>query len=222
MESNLFAGVKALKGEREREWVLIPEEEQRLLQECDNRPQRRKYLRHLVLFALNTGMRESEIFKLKIANIHLDKRYIDVVDTKNGIDRAVPINDTLMAVSSDIDLMEGLNAVCGIPNGEHLFCNDKGKRLTVLTNAFWKAVEEAGLFRYERDSNGRESKEKLRFHGLRHTFGSRLGMSGADVKTIMEIMGHKTFAMSMRYQHPTPTHKLKAVIGIDRLYMQSF
>jgi len=40
-------------------------------------------------------------------------------------------------------------------------------------------------------------------------------MAGADLKTIMEIMGHKTPKMSMRYQHPTSAHKLQAVKKID-------
>ena len=42
---------------------------------------------------------------------------------------------------------------------------------------------------------------RFRFHDLRHTFGSRLGMAGTDIKTIIEIMGHKTYVMAMRYQH---------------------
>ena len=40
-------------------------------------------------------------------------------------------------------------------------------------------------------------------------------MAGVDYKTIMEIMGHKTPKMSMRYQHPTPVHKLGAVKNLD-------
>ena len=55
----------------------------------------------------------------------------------------------------------------------------------------------------------------FRFHDLRHTFGSRLGMAGTDLKTIMEIMGHKTHVMAMWYQHPSPDHKLKAVRNLD-------
>ena len=81
----------------------------------------------------------------------------------------------------------------------------------------------AGLYHNRTDANGKpitddEGKpkiERFRFHDLRHTFGSRLGMAGADLKTIMEIMGHKTPKMSMRYQHPTPAHKLKAVKKLD-------
>jgi len=49
--------------------------------------------------------------------------------------------------------------------------------------------------------NAHEKKlNNFRFHDLRHTFGSRLGMDGMDLKTIMEIMGHRTHKMAMRYQ----------------------
>ncbi len=65
-----------------------------------------------------------------------------------------------------------------------------------------------------------EKDVRFRFHDLRHTFGSRLGMAGFDLKTIMEIMGHKTTKVAMRYQHPSPDHKLKAVQSLDRISKQ--
>ena len=42
-------------------------------------------------------------------------------------------------------------------------------------------------------------------------------MAGADLKTIIEIMGHKTVKVAMRYQHPAPDHKLNAVKILDQL-----
>jgi hypothetical protein len=41
-------------------------------------------------------------------------------------------------------------------------------------------------------------------YSLRHTFGTRLGESGADAFTIMRVMGHSTVTVSQRYVHPTP------------------
>jgi hypothetical protein len=40
--------------------------------------------------------------------------------------------------------------------------------------------------------------------------------AGTDLKTIMEIMGHKTPRTAMRYQHPTPEHKLLAVQNLEQ------
>lgn len=81
---------------------------------------------------------------------------------------------------------------------------------------FWYAVKKAGIVRIE--SRGDETKEvRFRFHDYRHTFGSRLGMAGMDLKTIMEIMGHRTHKIAIRYQHPMPTHKLEAVKILDQV-----
>lgn len=41
------------------------------------------------------------------------------------------------------------------------------------------------------------------------TFASRLMMTGVDLKTVQELMGHKTFAMTARHTHFAPTQKLQ-------------
>jgi hypothetical protein len=46
---------------------------------------------------------------------------------------------------------------------------------------------------------------------LRHTFASRLVMAGVDIRTVAELMGHKTIQMTMRYAHLAPEHNLAAV-----------
>jgi integrase len=200
LPSNPLLGLKKLlfKEDNEKMWALTPEQEKRLLEECDKRPQRKKYLKDLVLFALHTGMRQGEIFNLKNSNVNLKENYIKVIDTKTGKNRNVPINDTLR------EILERRKF------GEYVFSNAKGQPLTVLTNAYWTAVEKAGLIMWEGDK-----KVRFRFHDLRHTFGTRLGMKGADIKTIMEIMGHERHEMALRYQHPSPAHKLSAVKLLD-------
>ncbi|MHB2021112.1 MAG: tyrosine-type recombinase/integrase [Candidatus Xenobia bacterium] len=49
------------------------------------------------------------------------------------------------------------------------------------------------------------------WHDLRHDFASRLVMSGVDLYTVQQLMGHKTIAMTQRYAHLSPTHRLAAV-----------
>ena len=46
---------------------------------------------------------------------------------------------------------------------------------------------------------------------LRHTFASRLVMAGVDIRSVQELMGHKTIQVTMRYAHLTPRHQLEAV-----------
>ncbi len=49
------------------------------------------------------------------------------------------------------------------------------------------------------------------WHCLRHTFASRLVMAGVDLRTVQELMGHKSIQMTVRYSHLTPKHTLAAV-----------
>lgn len=150
-------------------------------------------------------MREAEILKLKRSDCNLKEHFIQVKDTKTHQDRKVPINKTLEDVIKRRLKDDG---------SEYLFSNHKGNKLTKLTNAFWAAVSEAGLERTE-IRNGEKKKVRFRFHDSRHTFGTRLGTNGHDLKTIMEIMGHERAQTAMRYQHPAPDHKLKAVRSLD-------
>ncbi len=53
-------------------------------------------------------------------------------------------------------------------------------------------------------------------HSNRHTFRSRLAMSGTTRKEIRELAGHKAIQMSARYAHLNPAHKLAAVERIAK------
>ena len=207
LQMNPISKVKLLHEDNEKMWVLSPEEEVRLLEECHKRPQKRVYLRDLVELAIYTGMRLDEIFGLRWSHVHLEDKYLYVAETKNHQARNVPMNETVEKILRRRNVTE---------LGGYVFENAGGKRLTVLTNAFWKAVDETNLYRRE-TVDGRMVKVRFRFHDCRHTFGSRLGMNGSDLKTIMEIMGHKTPRMAMRYQHPSPSHKLEAVNRLDKI-----
>lgn len=209
LQVNPIAKVKLLHEDNEVMWVLSPDEEARLLDECEKVRQRKgaKYLRDLVEFALYSGMRQGEIFGLTRVNVHLEENYLLATDTKIHEDRPVPINETMREI-----LIRRMKK----PGSAYVFCNHNGDRLSHLSRGFKTARREAGLIRWE-VKDGKTVEVRFRYHDLRHTFGSRLGMDGVDLKTIMEIMGHKTAKVAMRYQHPSPSHKLKAVKGLDKI-----
>ncbi len=54
-------------------------------------------------------------------------------------------------------------------------------------------------------------------HDLRHTAASYLLMSGSDLRTLADILGHSTMQMVQRYTHLLDDHKLKAVDRINGL-----
>jgi integrase len=75
-----------------------------------------------------------------------------------------------------------------------------GERGALQGSRHWfdKAVKEAGV----RD---------FTWHCLRHTFASRLVMQGVGLPEVMDLMGHKSIQVTMRYAHLAPAHQLAAV-----------
>jgi integrase len=100
-------------------------------------------------------------------------------------------------------LTETLEGGKKVSKSDYVF-SENGKPYGDVKTGWWTALEKAGI-------------ENFTFHGLRHTFGSRLGMAGVDIRTIQELMGHKDIKMTMRYSHPTPEHKKNAVKVLDQV-----
>ncbi len=88
--------VKLLKGEIKRLRYLSDEEADRLISNCE------PYLKPVVVTALNTGMRKSEILHLTWDRVDLLNRIILLDRTKNGDRREIPINDNLYEALSSI------------------------------------------------------------------------------------------------------------------------
>ncbi|HSL05853.1 MAG TPA: tyrosine-type recombinase/integrase [Nitrospiraceae bacterium] len=84
--------------------------------------------------------------------------------------------------------------------GEFLFCKPNGGPYRSLEKPFAKACQDAGL-------DGTEVSR----HSLRHTFASRLVMSGADPRTIQECGGWADLSLVQRYSHLSASHKTTAV-----------
>ena len=57
----------------------------------------------------------------------------------------------------------------------------------------------------------------FRFHDLRHACASDLVMQGRPLKEIQEVLGHKSFSMTLRYAHLSPMHLQTAVESLNGL-----
>jgi len=120
------------------------------------------------------------------------------VDFKNGVITVEKTkNDEIRKIPMNKKLTEALEGGKKVSKGEYVF-SDNGMPYGDIKTGWWSALKKAKI-------------EGFRFHDLRHTFGSRLGMAGVDIRTIQELMGHKDIKMTMRCSHPTPEHKKNSV-----------
>ena len=177
--------VKEVKPLQERKFVMkiLAIDEIRRLCDAAN-----GHIKPIIILALNTGMRKGEILGLKWNDVDFVEHYIYVKETKSNIMRKIPMNSV---VSTALKAIER--------EGNFMFISPKTRR--PYKRVFYPFKETC-----------RKAKiEGLRFHDLRHTAATLMVMGGIDLVTVKEILGHSTIEMTMRYSHPTPENKRKAV-----------
>ena len=156
------------------------------------------HLKPLVLLSINTGLRRGELFDLTWENVDLDRRILTVtgITAKSKRTRHVPLNREATAV---LRAWRGQTLM-----GEGLiFLNDAGQRFDRVNTSWRSLLKDARITTF-------------RWHDMRHHFASRLVMGGVDLNTVRELLGHSDYAMTLRYAHLAPEHKLKAVEVLDR------
>jgi len=150
--------------------------------------------------ALHTGMRKSEQFTATWDQVDIEKGYIYLSMTKNGNDRFVTLNSAAVQV---LKSLQERHKLLGLPSNSTLFHSKRDGLIKNPRKWFATALEQAKI-------------KGVTWHTLRHTFASRLVMARVDLKTVQELMGHKTIAMTARYARLAPTHKLQALETLVR------
>lgn len=141
--------------------------------------------------ALNTGMRQGEQYGLGWTDVDLVARRITLRRTKNGSVRHISLNQTAWSAFQSLwekSTWEG-----------RVFINANGADPLLNPRYWWDAVvAEAKIADFH-------------WHDLRHTFASRCIMGGVDLRTLQQLLGHKTLQMAVRYAHLSQSHELAAV-----------
>ena len=132
------------------------------------------YLKPLILFAIETGLRQGELIKLKWNDVDLDSRLLKVKDTKNGEDRVVPLSNKSLSI---LQSLPRLGAT--VFNASH----------SSLQNAWKRLIKRSGL-------------NDLHFHDLMHEAISRFIERGLTIPEAASISGHKALSMLLRYAYP--------------------
>jgi integrase len=141
------------------------------------------------IVSVQTGMRLSEQYTFTWRQVDLDQRKIELVKTKNGSDRTVRLTAEAVAALQEL-------AAQPHKPGDRVFRSAHANHTT--RDWFKPALADARITEYK-------------WHGNRHTYCSWLSMSGASLKDIQELAGHKAIAMSARYAHLSPDHLMSVV-----------
>ena len=171
---------------------LDDDERGRLLKSC--RESDNEYLYTVVVLALSTGMRKSEIMGLTWKDVDLNQKRITLHETKNNEIRVLPITG---------HALELLKAQVKRIDTDLLFPSRLNSSKPIDLRTPW----ETALKRAEITD--------FRFHDLRHSAASYLAMNGASLAEIAEVLGHKTLQMVRRYAHLSEAHTTSVVASMN-------
>lgn len=126
------------------------------------------------LLALETAMRQGELWGLEWRRVHLKERYVVLEDTKNGSRREVPLTKRAVELLQKMKGEDKVFTACAQASMEALF--RKSVKLTKIRN--------------------------LRFHDARHEAITRLARK-VDVLDLARIVGHRDLRSLQIYYNPT-------------------
>jgi len=146
--------------------------------------------RAVLEFFYSTGVRVSELVGVNWADVDFRLGIVRVTG-KGSKERIVPIGEialeALQAYAREQQKRWNLSG-----KGETaVFLNNRGTRITTRSAAriVEKHLKNAGI------------QVKMGPHGLRHSFATHLLNSGADLRSIQELLGHASLSTTQRYTH---------------------
>lgn len=174
------AGVKRLRVDESPTRVLTREEEARLLAACND------HLRPLVVFALQTGLRQRELTTLRWHQIDWARATVTVESgtAKNRKHRRIPLTQTAL------DILRHCQAAH--PDDPRVFAYRD------WISVFRNTVTRVGL-------------QKVSPHTLRHSFATRCIEAGISLRVLQKWLGHHSLTVTERYVHPSPAHEREAI-----------
>lgn len=200
VSENPLRKVQYFRPKNHRERYLEINEIQTLISNCP------VHLKPIVIVAVNTGMRRSEILNLKWQDISIkdwpQKSFITLLDTKNGQKREVVLNETVKRL---------LIKWPKHSNSNFVFCKEDGQPYKRIEKSFKSACEKSGI---------KYGTKDFVFHCLRHTTGSQLDKLGYSMNAIKTILGHKDIRTTQKYVHSNLDYENRAVNDLGKALQQ--
>jgi integrase len=158
------------------------------------------HLQPIIHTGVNTGLRIGNIVTLTWDQVDCTRQTITIPKMKNHERKIQPMTNQLVKVMKEIPRHI---------DSPYVFCDSEGKPYKRIIKGFRAACKRAGI-------------EDFHFQDLRHTFASHLIMKGVDLRTVQELLGHKTIAMTLRYTHLLQEHLHEAVGMIDLVFGETY
>lgn len=167
-----------------------------------------------ILFCLHTGVRIGELCAIQWKDIDLENKTVTINKTVQRIFIQQTDGTSYTKLVITTPKTKASNRVIPLsatiyPILRKMQPNDPNAYLLTNTEKYLEPRTYRGF--YDRFIKKLEL-EHINFHGLRHTFATRLIESGADYKTVSELLGHASVMMTLNlYVHPQMEQKRKAV-----------
>ena len=146
-----------------------------------------------------SGVRVSELSGLNVEDVNF-KECLILVRGKGRKERIVPFGRPCRdALGTYLNERESLRARLTGEKQSPLFLNHLGTRITPrsIARLIEKYVKRTGL------------NQKVNPHALRHSFATHLLNSGADLRSIQELLGHQSLSTTQKYTHLTVGHLME-------------
>lgn len=179
IDENPCGNLLQLKVKSKERRILVGDEENRLLQAC--RQSSNPYLYCIVLTAITTGARKSEILNLTWESIDFENRLAQIKDSKNGRPRCVGLVDSVVQELKRLYSMRD-------PTKTKVFASKTTFGKLDIKKSWNSALRRAGI-------------DNFVFHGLRHHFCSLGGRMGASGQQLRSQLGHVSANMTDHYSH---------------------
>lgn len=191
VDTNIFKSISNPKIEKKLPDFLNYEEINNLLESIGTDTPLKIRNRLLLELIYATGIRLSECSLLKVKDIDIYSCSIKVMG--KGQKQRVVYYGEYAQKYLEMYLSSARGKLLNNKESEYLFINRFGNRLhdEGIENVLKEQVKKISL------------KHKISIHTLRHTFATHLLNSGADIKTVQELLGHSSLATTEIYTHIT-------------------
>jgi len=158
--------------------------------------------RVLLSFIYSSGLRASEVSRMRISDIDTDRMMIHIRQSKYNKDRYVPLSNFVL-----LGLRKYYKACHPV---DYLF-NGKEPGSPLSTMGMGSILRAA--------VNKCRLHKNITLHTLRHSYATHLLEFGMDIVTIKELLGHANIETTMVYLHVAIPTRSNLFSPFDRLYL---